>query len=532
MSDDENCFYDDEDLNNDKLNPKQEKDNKIFNESIKGYDLSLSKIENNNKKEIKNEELSKIKNNHLSKNEKQINEIDTSQNKNKEITQKKEKEKEKLKDEKENEEYEDFSINNTMNNNDESSRNDLSIKDKLFMNDTMYNSEFYENKKEYKFKDNENKINENNNNENDNNNFNDYLINNNQLDKSSQKSIKTQDKNKKKSSKNNRKKNKENNNNREKNSKKENEEESYIYDNYSMVQNNIIKPDKNKRENKFPEDTLIDLKIKEKNNSFLFNDNAFYDPEENTSFSNNQFNNEKIVKQLNKNILLINKKYNINNNEKLFYVYDENNINLSCRPISSLELINYIKTVNIEKVKFRLIDIFGFYNQELYSFLNLKVLLNKNWVNNIIENPLTRKIFNRNNNYNENKDLSFDSSVPEIMNKLDQSLWSISVFNNNNNINNINNKLKENLIQNENNIIEEDSDEWEMIDKKKNKITKQEIVKQKKIVGLDDKKQKKIITKENNDILNLNSKKFKGKDKTSYGKFLNLRNLMSIEEES
>ena len=71
-----------------------------------------------------------------------------------------------------------------------------------------------------------------------------------------------------------------------------------------------------------------------------------------------------------------------------------------------------------------------------------------------------------------------------------------------------------------------------MIDKKKNKITKQEIVKQKKIVGLDDKKQKKIITKENNDILNLNSKKFKGKDKTSYGKFLNLRNLMSIEEES
>ena len=99
MSDDENYFYDDEDLNDVKLNPKQEKDNKIFNESIKGYDLSLSKIENNNKKESKIEELSKIKNNDLSKNEKQINDIDTSQNKNKEITQKKEKKKRKRKNE-------------------------------------------------------------------------------------------------------------------------------------------------------------------------------------------------------------------------------------------------------------------------------------------------------------------------------------------------------------------------------------------------------------------------------------------------
>ena len=48
---------------------------------------------------IQKEEVQQIKNNHLSKNEKQINDIDTSQNKNKEITQKKEKEKEKLKDE-------------------------------------------------------------------------------------------------------------------------------------------------------------------------------------------------------------------------------------------------------------------------------------------------------------------------------------------------------------------------------------------------------------------------------------------------
>ena len=227
---------------------------------------------------------------------------------------------------------------------------------------------------------------------------------------------------------------------------------------------------------------------------------------------------------LSQNIVLINKKYNLNNNEKLFYIYDENNINFLTQPLSNIEVLNsYVqKRFNIDKVKFRLIDFFFFYNHEPYSFLSLKIILNKNWIDQIILNPIVRKVFNQNIH---NHDIQNNFDISEIKGNFENSLWTIDINNYNNKENDFNNNMNEKKYENDN------DDDWKLIEKKKNKIEKEN--KEKIIVGLDIKKKNKII-KESDDLEDLlkKTKKFKGNDPSSYGKFIAFKQSIPIEIEN
>ena len=269
----------------------------------------------------------------------------------------------------------------------------------------------------------------------------------------------------------------------------------------------------------------IEQEEKEKREKFENNKQimSFFDPNEDNELSQNNKNFQPVIDDFfmnfSQNILLLNKKYNLNNDEKLFYIYDKNNIIFLTQPLSSIEILNcYIqKRYNIDKVKFRLIDFFCFDNHEPYSFISLKIILNKNWIEHIIINPIIRKVIQNNEKIMYNLDLS------EINEKLDYSTWTIDK----NTLNYKENEFKNK--KNEKKYEDDNEDDWKLIEKKKNKVEKED--KGKKIVGLDIKKQNKI-EKESDDLEDLlRPKRFQGKDTTSYGKFVAFKQSIPIEIE-
>ena len=102
------------------------------------------------------------------------------------------------------------------------------------------------------------------------------------------------------------------------------------------------------------------------------------------------------------NIYLFNKKLNIPEDIKSFYVKNSNYNNFM-GPFSSKEIEEQYKNKKINSLfEFRPIDIFMFKNKQLFTFENLKLLNDENWINNIEENSLLKYSKNFNTNQKEN----------------------------------------------------------------------------------------------------------------------------------
>ena len=90
------------------------------------------------------------------------------------------------------------------------------------------------------------------------------------------------------------------------------------------------------------------------------------------------------------NIYLFNKKLNIPEDIKSFYVKNSNYNNFM-GPFSSKEIEEQYKNKKINSLfEFRPIDIFMFKNKQLFTFENLKILNDENWINNIGNNSLLK----------------------------------------------------------------------------------------------------------------------------------------------
>ncbi len=193
---------------------------------------------------------------------------------------------------------------------------------------------------------------------------------------------------------------------------KESIEENYFYSNNEKEKNkNSIS-----KENNFIESSIL-----EKNQLINQNDNLseIIINEDNVYNNDSLLKNNDLISEISQNIFLINEKYKINENEKLFHIYDPDNLHLMITPISSPELFEYIlqKKINIYKAKFKLIDIFCF-NNSPYSFQNLNILYDKDWVNKINKNPIASKILQ----FSYNKQKNFNEDISEINNNMSFSL--------------------------------------------------------------------------------------------------------------
>ena len=90
------------------------------------------------------------------------------------------------------------------------------------------------------------------------------------------------------------------------------------------------------------------------------------------------------------NIYLFNKKLNIPEDIKSFYVKNSNYNNFM-GPFSSKEIEEQYKNKKINSLfEFRPIDIFMFKDKQLFTFENLKILNDENWINNIGNNSLLK----------------------------------------------------------------------------------------------------------------------------------------------
>ncbi len=511
MENDSNNLKDEENeiIQNDNLNNNNEKNNYTYNNNSKNNNLIIENsmiknkkkiIEKPNKSDIINYNDKNNKKNIFDKSKKIENNVEkpNSKKKNIEINRN-------------DDNKEDVSINNSMDNDDDSINNSMDIKNENNNNNN------------YNFSQIKNNIISN---------ENDFSINNTMLKKID----KNKDNNKKQENiiSND---NEINTNKKKQNKKKKNKSKKKINKAKKINYEDInIKAEVEEEEKK-------EMKKKEKNdlqnleNSNLIHNKAFFDPDEDNDLLCNNKNYQPIIDDFfmdfSQNIVLLNKKYNLNNNEKLFYIYDENNIHFLTQPLSCIEVLNsYVqKRFNIDKVKFRLIDFFYFYGHEPYSFQSIKIILNKNWVDQIILNPIVGKVFNQNIHNQEIKN-NFDLS--EIKEKFEYSAWTIDFNNYNNKENALNYKINEK--KNENDYDNEG--EWKLIEKKKNKIEKENKEKkenkenkEKIIVGLDIKKQNKNVKDSDNLEDLLKPKRFNGVDTTSYGKFLAFRQFIPIEIE-
>ena len=164
-----------------------------------------------------------------------------------------------------------------------------------------------------------------------------------------------------------------------------------------------IKKKQRKEENRKLEDKRSELNIKnekeedetQNEQSSIIDTTKNILEQDNSDFLIRNENNQSSSDLFAQNIFLINQKFNLDENEKLFYIYEPDNLNLLIIPLSSKELLKCYKQkrISFELTQFKLIDIFCFKNYPPYSFHSLNKILNHNWIDDIIQNPILNNFF-------------------------------------------------------------------------------------------------------------------------------------------
>ena len=221
------------------------------------------------------------------------------------------------------------------------------------------------------------------------------------------------------------------------------------------------------------------------------------------------------------NIFKLNQKFNIPIPEPCIYILNPYLPSFSYTPISTRQVKDLYLSEQLKEniTQFRPFDMLKFKGLTNYTFVNFKLIDNQDWVDNIELNSKMECLFSKRMKEppkNNESTLIFNESFIQNLNN-----ESIAMFNEN--ASRVIEKEQNNALE----IINE-SGEWKVVDKKRNKKkyqpinNKMNVKEEPKVIGLDPKKVKKQNNEQNKeeDILELLRPKKYVQSETTYKKFI------------
>lgn len=225
------------------------------------------------------------------------------------------------------------------------------------------------------------------------------------------------------------------------------------------------------------------------------------------------------------NIFKLNQKFNIPIPEPCIYILNPYLPSYCYTPISTKQVKDLYLSEQLKEniTQFRPFDMLKFKGLANYTFVNFKLIDNQDWVDNIELNTKMECLFSQRIKEEKKKPIKNNESTLIFNESFIQNLnnESIAIFNE---------KASKLIEKEQNNGLEiiNESGEWKVIDKKRNKKryqqinNKMNIKEEPKVVGLDPKKVKKQNNEQNKeeDILELLRPKKYVQSETTYKKFI------------